>query len=84
MRGQEVSKKSPYILTPHFFFIADFYCHEKKLVVELDGAIHDFQKRKDFNRDKIIQGLSLKVIRFTNQDLIDLDFVWQKIFKCIR
>jgi very-short-patch-repair endonuclease len=29
------------------FFVADFYCHEKKLVIELDGKIHEKQKEYD-------------------------------------
>ena len=36
------------------FFVADFYCAEQKLVVELDGKIHDFQKDYDENRDYTI------------------------------
>ncbi|MGB0429752.1 MAG: endonuclease domain-containing protein [Bacteroidia bacterium] len=37
------------------FFIADFLCFEKKLIVELDGKVHDFQKDYDANRDEILE-----------------------------
>jgi len=52
------------------FFIADFYCHQLKLVIELDGRIHDYQKDYDRNREDILQGLGLKVIRFANEDIL--------------
>jgi very-short-patch-repair endonuclease len=53
----------------HYFFIADFYCHEKKLVIELDGKIHDSQKEYDEGRTAIIEELGIRVIRFTNDRL---------------
>ena len=36
------------------FFIADFYCYEYSLVVEIDGKIHDYQKEHDFYRTYIM------------------------------
>ena len=33
------------------FYITDFYCHELKLVVEIDGEIHRYKKNKDEERD---------------------------------
>jgi very-short-patch-repair endonuclease len=51
------------------FFIADFYNHESKLVVELDGKIHDNQKDYDALRTEIIECLGIKVIRFTNDEI---------------
>lgn len=55
--------------THKLFFIADFYCAEKKLVVELDGVVHDFQKDYDENRDEIIAEKGLTVIRFKNEEV---------------
>jgi leucyl-tRNA synthetase len=52
------------------FFIADFYCAELKLVVELDGRIHDYQKEYDDYRTEILKGLGLSVIRFANEDVL--------------
>lgn len=63
------------------FFIADFYCHEKQLVVELDGRIHDFQKEYDANRDLILNELGLKVMRISNQDMDDPYRVLKEIEK---
>ena len=52
-------------------YFADFYCHDVKLVVELDGDIHDIesvQKRDDI-QEANIRGLGLHVMRFSNDDV---------------
>ena len=54
------------------FFIADFYCHVLKLVVEIDGGIHLQQKEYDKKRSEILQiQKALKVIRFSNEEVIE-------------
>jgi leucyl-tRNA synthetase len=68
----------------HFFFVADFYCFEKKLVVELDGPIHNFQKEKDYNRDKVIEGLGLKILRIRIEELDNMNLLKQKILYSIN
>jgi len=55
------------------FFIADFYCSEKRLVIELDGEIHKKQKDYDELRTFIINQLGMKVIRFSNEELCDIE-----------
>ena len=52
-------------------FIADFYCHKAKLVIEIDGAQHATEEglRKDNFRTEILEGYDLSVIRFTNQQI---------------
>ena len=62
-----------------YFFIADFYCAERVLVVELDGKIHDFQKEKDYQRDLIIKGMGLEVLRIKNEELENIELVKEKI-----
>lgn len=52
------------------FFIADFYCHSDKLVVEIDGGIHESQKEYDNIRDEVMKILGLKVIRFKNLEVL--------------
>ena len=56
-------------------FIADFYCHEAKLIVEIDGSQHCSEEglQKDEFRTEILDGYDLKVIRFTNRQ-IDTNF----------
>jgi very-short-patch-repair endonuclease len=51
------------------FFIADFYCHEGRLVVELDGKSHNYQKDYDRLRSYIINNLGIEVIRFRNREI---------------
>ena len=52
-------------------FIADFYCHKAKLVIEIDGTQHntDEGRKRDEFRTEVLEGYSLKVIRFTNWDI---------------
>ena len=50
------------------FFVADCYCSEAKLVVEIDGAVHENQKDYDSMRTGIINHLGIRVIRFTNSE----------------
>jgi len=61
------------------FFVADFYCAKSKLIVELDGRIHDFQKEYDQNRDLILRDLGMRVVRIENNELIDSGRVLSKI-----
>jgi leucyl-tRNA synthetase len=61
------------------FFIADFYCHEQQLVVELDGIIHDNQKENDQQRDLILNDLGLRVVRFTNEAMENPEVVVKEI-----
>ena len=52
-------------------YIADFYCHKLKLVIELDGSIHQLDEvaKNDIERQANIESLGLKVIRFTNEEI---------------
>ncbi len=50
-------------------FIVDFVCIEKKLVVEIDGEIHEAQVREDEERTIIIKAEGFKLIRFTNREV---------------
>ena len=52
-------------------FIADFYCHSLKLVIEIDGDIHKSieQKEYDLNREAELKYWDIKVVRFTNEEV---------------
>ena len=56
-------------------FIADFYCHKAKLIIEIDGSQHYTPdgKIKDEFRTEILEEYNLKVIRFTNSQ-VDTNF----------
>ena len=52
-------------------FIADFYCHKAKLIIEIDGSQHFTEngQEKDSFRTEILKEYDLKVIRFTNHQI---------------
>ena len=56
-------------------FIADFYCHKAKLIIEIDGLQHYSEegRQKDEFRTEILGEYDLKIIRFTNNQ-IDKNF----------
>ena len=66
------------------FFVADFFCFEKDLVIELDGVIHKYRLRQDAERTMILNKLGLKVIRIDNDEIEkDLKSVMEKLRKLI-
>ncbi|WP_077728715.1 HsdR family type I site-specific deoxyribonuclease [Methylocaldum sp. 14B] len=67
-------------------YAVDFYCHSENLVIEFDGEIHEQpeQKKKDEKRDKYLQSLGNKVLRFKNEDLLDdPESVFEQISKSL-
>jgi type I restriction-modification system DNA methylase subunit len=54
-------------------YILDFYCDERKLVIELDGAAHESVERGkiDHKRDSYLKSSGLTVLRFENKELFD-------------
>ena len=56
---------------PVNIYIADFYCHELKLVIEVDGDYHnqEEQKQKDEVRTEVLRLNGLKIIRFKNEEV---------------
>ena len=61
-------------------FIADFYCNEPRLIVEIDGGIHETQKDYDKLRDWIISRNDITVLRFSNEEVVNqFDIVAKRI-----
>lgn len=53
-------------------FIVDFFCANLRLIIEIDGEIHNFQKARDKERDNILkQKFGLKIIRYKNEDVLN-------------
>ena len=52
-------------------FIADFYCHKLRLVIEVDGEYHNTSKKTgyDLARQRIIENYGIRVLRFTNNEI---------------
>ena len=60
--------------------IVDFVCLRQKLIVEVDGAVHDKQKEYDQRRDKWLESQGYTVLRFSNEDIeLRLDTVVETI-----
>ncbi len=57
---------------PIYNYVADFYCHAIKLIIELDGGIHEAEevKRYDADRENKLKDLGLTVLRFKNEQII--------------
>jgi very-short-patch-repair endonuclease len=51
-------------------YVADFYCPAAKLVVEIDGKIHDFTIVRDARRDEFMRRLGLDVVRIAASDVM--------------
>src|SRR5258705_13875230 len=71
---------------PVWQFIADFYCHEVKLVIEIDGGIHLHSENKeyDISRDIILKKFQIEILRFTNDEVTnEPDLVIEKIKRTI-
>jgi very-short-patch-repair endonuclease len=52
-------------------YVADFYCHEHRLVIELDGGVHATKRKKDHKRDAWMKAQGFTVLRFHNEELLD-------------
>jgi very-short-patch-repair endonuclease len=67
---------------PVDIFIVDFYCHEYKLALEIDGEPHNNEEAReyDLNRTAELERFGIKVIRFSNNQVIsNIDMVIMKI-----
>ncbi len=72
---------------PIYKYIADYYCHELKLVIEIDGGIHFSKENKenDIGRDITLNEFGIQIIRFTNDQVInDIDQIIEEIKKKIE
>jgi very-short-patch-repair endonuclease len=58
--------------TPIRNYIVNFVCHSAKLIIELDGASHDFEERRkaDEKRDAFFVSEGFEVLRFTNEQVM--------------
>ena len=64
-------------------YIVDFYCPKLRLVIEIDGLTHDQTDQVVYDqvRQKYLENLKLKVIRFNSQEIFDnLDNVLERIW----
>lgn len=67
---------------PYAIYILDFYCHTLKMVIEIDGSIHNLEevKANDQRRQDLLEKDRLTVLRFTNEAILtNLEEVINKI-----
>jgi len=50
-------------------YIVDFYCHELNLAIEVDGSSHDNKYEYDISRQRVLERLGVRFIRFENNDV---------------
>jgi len=68
-------------------FVLDFYCHERKLAIELDGSIHDVKVNKDYDeaRTAMLGELGIYVLRFRNDEVVNnIKSVLQQISEVVN
>ena len=68
-------------------YIADFYCHEAGLVVEIEGGIHSQEDQREYDavRREVIEQLGMNLISFRNEEVEqDLEGVLTKILQAIH
>ncbi len=87
VRRKQIKNAQFYRQKPLGNYIVDFYCPAANLVVEVDGGQHYTEEGKatDKRRDDDLAGLGLKVLRFSNVDLLkEIDAVLQVIWENVE
>ncbi|MBD2435855.1 endonuclease domain-containing protein [Nostoc sp. FACHB-110] len=65
-------------------YIVDFYCHEKLLIIEVDGSIHANQQTEDYIRENWLRSHDFTVIRFSNEQIFnDIELVLHTIAQAL-
>lgn len=66
-------------------YILDFYCHERKIAIELDGSQHMQNREYDEKRNRGLQKYGIQIIRFwDNEVLQNIDSVLQVIYEKLQ
>lgn len=68
-------------------YIVDYYCPELKLIIEIDGDVHalDERKEKDKERQKYLESLTFRMIRYSNDDILkNLNGVMTHLIYCLK
>ena len=73
LKGKFVGKYDFHRQKPLDNFIADFFCHELKLVIELDGSSHWLEEtiQKDKVKELTLNKLGLNVLRFQDEEIVE-------------
>ncbi len=66
------------------FYIVDFYCSELKLIIELDGLIHEYQMEQDMERESKLKSRGFFILRIKNEELAKIDSVRELIHETVE
>jgi len=87
IRKKQIGNLQFYRQRPIGSYIADFYCDKAKLIIEIDGGQH-YEKEnilKDRTRDEYFRKIGLRVVRFTNLDILkNIDNVVESVYQKIK
>ena len=88
LSGYKFLRQHPIVYKVDFkgmrYFVADFYCHERKLIIELDGPVHDSNVEYDRFRDNELNDMGIRVLRIKNQELKKMDKVLELIKRTLE
>lgn len=85
IRGRSVENCRFLRQKPILSYIADFYCSELLLVIEIDGSSHDQKVELDFDRSQCLKEFGVTVIRYTNKQIMnELPRVLRHLKRVIR
>ncbi len=86
IRKKQLKNSQFYRQKPIGKYIVDFYCPKAKLIIELDGGQHYYgkTKEKDKKRDKYLKNIGLKVLRFSDNEVLKnvnciLEIIWNNL-----
>ncbi len=65
------------------FYIVDFYCSGLKLIIELDGPIHEYQIEQDKERESKLKSRGFFILRIKNEELSEIDSVIELIHETV-
>ncbi len=68
-------------------YIADFYCSKANKIVEIDGKVHEERDRKEYDkiREEVIKTHGIKIIRFTNDEIVsNLEEVLRRLLEILN
>jgi very-short-patch-repair endonuclease len=87
LEGKKFLRQHPviyYFYKTPLYFVADFYCAEAKLILEIDGSIHNLQEEYDEQRDFILKQKGFRVLRIKNEELKSPEDVRKKIINVLK
>jgi very-short-patch-repair endonuclease len=71
LRSQQINGRKFRRQVPIGRYIADFVCHETRLIVEIDGGQHDRSSCREAERSEFLQNEGYRLLRFWNNEILE-------------